>query len=363
MTRLSAIFFCLFLSAFFANAASGENAVDTDKTASKEYCASAYNPCHGGDILKYFANPQMASLDAQEREMIACAVLSSTRNLRELKAVVEAALDRGASALALRQSILSAAPYSGMPACIDALAVFYSALSKKRTDIAEGLESRNGGRAVKEGGVYAKMCKEFERVGAERIVLDFVCRGNLPSSPESPILSESHRQLIAYCIMCALGADGKLLGDQYRKAIMAGNSAGKVRSAVLQCVRYIGILRACAALDAIDNGAVKEEGCGNFVRLSLIEVHAEDLGKYKEILKEEIDSSMALEPGVLTLYAVSSKKDPAHITILEIYADKASYKKHLETPHFKKYKESTLKMVKDLKLIDVDPLIPGLKIK
>ena len=65
----------------------------------------------------------------------------------------------------------------------------------------------------------------------------------------------------------------------------------------------------------------------------------------------------------LTLYAVSSKKDPTHITILEIYADKASYKKHLGTPHFKKYKESTLKMVKDLKLIDVDPLIPGLKIK
>ena len=126
MTRLSAIFFCLFLSAFFANAASGGNAVDTDKTASKEYCASAYNPCHGGDILKYFANPQTVSLDAQEREMIACAVLSSTRNLRELKAVVEAALDRGASALALRQSILSAAPYSGMPACIDALAVFPS---------------------------------------------------------------------------------------------------------------------------------------------------------------------------------------------------------------------------------------------
>ena len=360
MTRLSAIFFCLFLSAFFANAASGENAVDTDKTDSKEYCASAYNPCHGGDILKYFSHPQTVSLDAQEREIIACAVLSSTRNLRELKAVVEAALDRGASALALRQSILSAVPYSGMPACIDALAVFYSALSKKRTG---GLEYRNGGRTVKDGDLCAKMCREFERVGAERIILDFVRSGNLPSEPESPILSKSLRQLIAYCIMCALGADDKQLGAQYRKAIMAGNSAEKVRSAVLQCVRYIGILRVCAVLDGIDNSAVKGEGCGNFVRLSLIEVHEEDLDKYKEILKEEIDSSMALEPGVLTLYAVSSKKDPTRITILEIYADKASYKKHLGTPHFKKYKESTLKMVKDLKLIDVDPLIPGLKIK
>ena len=51
------------------------------------------------------------------------------------------------------------------------------------------------------------------------------------------------------------------------------------------------------------------------------------------------------------------------ITILEIYADRAAYESHLKTAHFQKYKQGTLEMVKDLELVDVSPLVPGLKIK
>ena len=40
-----------------------------------------------------------------------------------------------------------------------------------------------------------------------------------------------------------------------------------------------------------------------------------------------------------------------------------AYKKHIQTPHFQKYKQGTLSMVKDLELVDTTPLIPGLKIK
>ena len=40
-----------------------------------------------------------------------------------------------------------------------------------------------------------------------------------------------------------------------------------------------------------------------------------------------------------------------------------AYETHLKTPHFQKYKQGTLEMVKDLELTDTTPLIPGLKIK
>lgn len=50
-------------------------------------------------------------------------------------------------------------------------------------------------------------------------------------------------------------------------------------------------------------------------------------------------------------------------TILEIYADRTAYESHLKTPHFQKYKQGTLEMVKELELVDTTPLIPGLKIK
>ncbi len=101
----------------------------------------------------------------------------------------------------------------------------------------------------------------------------------------------------------------------------------------------------------------------NKVRLSLITVDPEQLDDYNTFLKEEIEASMKLEPGVLTLYAVSEKEHPNRIVILEIYANEEAYQKHIQTPHFKKYKEGTLNMVQSLELIDTNPLIPDLKIK
>jgi 4-carboxymuconolactone decarboxylase len=99
------------------------------------------------------------------------------------------------------------------------------------------------------------------------------------------------------------------------------------------------------------------------VRLSRIVVDSTQLARYKALLKEEIEASIQKEPGVLTLYAVFERQRPNHLTILEIYADEAAYQAHVKTPHFLKYKQGTLAMVKALELIDTDPLIPELKIK
>lgn len=101
----------------------------------------------------------------------------------------------------------------------------------------------------------------------------------------------------------------------------------------------------------------------NLVRLSKITVDPAQLERYNAFLKEEIEASMRLEPGVLTLYAVSEKEHPHKVTILEIYADQDAYKSHIQTPHFQKYKQGTLQMVQELELVDSTPLIPGLKIK
>ena len=95
----------------------------------------------------------------------------------------------------------------------------------------------------------------------------------------------------------------------------------------------------------------------------IITVDSARLEEYKAYLKEEIEASMRLEPGVLVLYAVAEKERPHHVTILEIYVDEAAYKSHIATSHFQKYKKGTLDMVQSLELVDTTPLIPGLKIK
>ncbi len=92
------------------------------------------------------------------------------------------------------------------------------------------------------------------------------------------------------------------------------------------------------------------------VRISEIEIIPEHLEAYNTILKEEAAASMKVEPGVIAIFPMSEKDRPNQIRIVEIYANRQAYLSHLETPHFKYYKSSTLKMVKSLKLIDMNAM-------
>ena len=93
------------------------------------------------------------------------------------------------------------------------------------------------------------------------------------------------------------------------------------------------------------------------VRLAVIEVDTTQLDQYNALLKEEIDASIRKEPGVITLYGVAEKKHPERVTLFETYADSSQYKSHLATPHFQKYKQGTLHMVKKLDLIEMQPIL------
>ena len=95
------------------------------------------------------------------------------------------------------------------------------------------------------------------------------------------------------------------------------------------------------------------------IRLSEIEIDSNYLQQYINILREESRASVELEPGVISIYPMYQKANPTQIRILEIYADKEAYESHLKTPHFQEYKTTTLKMVKSLKLIDMDAIDPG----
>lgn len=94
----------------------------------------------------------------------------------------------------------------------------------------------------------------------------------------------------------------------------------------------------------------------SIVRLAELEIDPAALDEYRALLVEEIEASVAHEPGVLTLYAMTVKGSPTQIRILEIYASRAAYEAHLQTPHFLKYKTQTAAMVKSLRLIETEPI-------
>ncbi|WP_421894949.1 putative quinol monooxygenase [Marinoscillum sp.] len=124
----------------------------------------------------------------------------------------------------------------------------------------------------------------------------------------------------------------------------------------MKIIVLMGLLMTCAVhLPAQDQGQK--------VRLARLVIDSTQLDEYKALLKEGIEASVRLEPGVLTLYAVSEKEKPNHFTILEIYASESAYQAHIQTEHFLKYKNGTLSMVQSLELIETNPLVPQMKIK
>ena len=94
------------------------------------------------------------------------------------------------------------------------------------------------------------------------------------------------------------------------------------------------------------------------VRIAEIEVYPQYLKEYLAFANEVDRLSIEREPGVICLYPMQSAEDSCQIRILEIYASDESYQQHLKTDHFKKYKQGTLHMVKDLKLPTMKPLDP-----
>ena len=116
-------------------------------------------------------------------------------------------------------------------------------------------------------------------------------------------------------------------------------------------------------LMAFSHGSILAQEKPQIVRLAKLVIDSTQLENYRAILKEGIETAVRVEPGVLTLYAVSEKANPTHITILEIYANEDAYNAHLKTPHFLKYKTETKYMVKSLELVESTPLVPGMKIK
>ena len=97
------------------------------------------------------------------------------------------------------------------------------------------------------------------------------------------------------------------------------------------------------------------------VRLAELEIDPAQLDAYKAALREEIETSIRVEPGVLTLYAVSVKGEPNQIRLFETYASPTAYQAHLQSEHFKKYKSATAAMVKSLRLIETEPIVLGAK--
>lgn len=123
------------------------------------------------------------------------------------------------------------------------------------------------------------------------------------------------------------------------------------------------VIGKCLQLDKAPAMCDKEPmAADGIVRLSKIEIYPQYLDAYMKYAAEVGEVSLRTEPGVLTMYAVSEKENPCRVTILETYASRGAYEKHIASEYFQRYKQGTLHMVKSLVLSDQTPLNPANRI-
>jgi quinol monooxygenase YgiN len=103
-------------------------------------------------------------------------------------------------------------------------------------------------------------------------------------------------------------------------------------------------------------GVAAEEPRVPYVRIAELEIDPAQLGGYKAAVKEEMETSVRVEPGVLAIYAVAEKDNPTRLRFFEMYADEAAYKSHRESAHFKRYVAITKNMIRSRKLIETVPM-------
>lgn len=328
------------------------------------------------DILQKFIFGEVfttGDLSLKQREMITCVTLATMQTLPQLKAHAGATLNVGVTPLELREAMYLTAPFIGFPKMLNAVSTVNEVFKERgislplenQTTVTEDNRHEQGA-AIQDklyhggisgvlSGIPGNLDEDVSRFLTDYFFGEIYTRGTL----DIPT-----KELLGYCILTTLEAESQLQ-SHFHGNIKAGNSPQTVASAVIQTLPYIGFPAAIKALRIIKQEMERTDSSReeNVVRLSKITVDADRLDEYNAYLKEEIEASMRLEPGVLTLYAVAEKDAPNRITILEIYANRTAYESHLKTPHFQKYKQGTIEMVEDLVLTDTQPLIPNLRIK
>lgn len=92
------------------------------------------------------------------------------------------------------------------------------------------------------------------------------------------------------------------------------------------------------------------------VRIARLDIKPECLEAFLIAVREEMATSLRVEPGVIALYAVADRQDPAKLTFFEMYVDDAAYERHRNTPHFQKYFQTTKDMIARRVLLEAVPV-------
>lgn len=148
--------------------------------------------------------------------------------------------------------------------------------------------------------------------------------------------------------------------SQY-KAHLSTPHFQKYKKGTLEMVKHLELIEVQPILYVRKPELSKARHQDLFIRFIKMEIDPKETESFRKLVQRVMLPGLKNEAGVLVMYAVAEKNAPTHISILEVYASSAAYEKHLNTPHFLKYKAWSTNMVNVLKMIEVKPIFLGSK--
>jgi alkylhydroperoxidase/carboxymuconolactone decarboxylase family protein YurZ/quinol monooxygenase YgiN len=311
------------------------------------------------------------ALSGHQQNLAAIGALTATGNLEELKPALNRGLDSGLTINEIKEALVQLYAYSGFPRSLNALGTFKTVLEERT---AKGIKDEEGrtiitennssdkyeqGRKVLEELTKTPQQKPAPGFGEFAPRADAFLKEHLFADIfRSDILNFRQRELLTISALAAMSG----VEPQLKAHIGMGKNTGitdeQLKELCSIIEKYVNRTQANILRKVIGESELPTIESDIMVRIAEIEIVPEYLEQYKTILQEQSSLSLKIEPGVISIFPMYQKENPIQFRLVEIYKNKNAYDSHIKSEHFQKYKRTTLKMVKSLKLIDMNTLDP-----
>jgi quinol monooxygenase YgiN len=117
-----------------------------------------------------------------------------------------------------------------------------------------------------------------------------------------------------------------------------------MRKSLWMSAAAMAVFATCTLLLPLSGQHAAAQSAGMFVNAVDLDIVPAERANYLAAITENGAASVK-EPGCRRFDILNLASDPNHFFLYEVYDNEAALKSHRETPHFKKYAETTAKMV------------------
>ncbi|KAA0991955.1 carboxymuconolactone decarboxylase family protein [Dyadobacter aurulentus] len=314
-------------------------------------------------------NKTSQTLTPQEQSISIIAAITAEGDMEGLSTQLSAGLDAGLSVEETKEILVQLYAYCGFPRSLNAIHTLMNVVEERKA----------GGKNDKQGKAAATSKKTADKYEQGRKVLENLTKtAQTKPAPgfgefapridaflkehlfadifESEVLTFRQREIVTISALAAMPGVTSQLQAHVKMGMNTGITENQLAEIADLIEKYVSKTQGNTLKTVISKPLTPVIEKDMMVRISEIEIVPEFLTEYNAILKEEAAASVEKEQGVVAIFPMFIKEQPNQIRIVEIYADSAAYQSHLKTPHFQHYKTTTLKMVKALKLIDMNSL-------